>query len=247
MLFSLLGGNSLQDIIISLLLSLPMIMLALSAHEAAHGWVAYKCGDPTAYNMGRLTLNPAKHLDPIGFLSMLIFGYGWAKPVPVHTRNFKNPRRGMALTGAAGPAANLLLGAICAVLGAFFFSIYYCMLVASISSSSIAEPGFAANCVYWLYTMFINGAMINFIFMVFTLLPVPPFDGSRIAFVFLPERTYFGIMRYERQIMFGILIALLLLSRFNISPFGWVANKLTVGIINPLSNLFIKLLFPAFT
>jgi Zn-dependent protease len=145
MLFSLLGGGSLQDIIIRLLLSLPMIMLALSAHEAAHGWVAYKCGDPTAYNMGRLTLNPAKHLDPIGFLSMLIFGYGWAKPVPVHTRNFKNPRRGMALTGAAGPAANLLLGVICAVLGAFFFSIYYCMLFSSISAASDAEPGLAAN------------------------------------------------------------------------------------------------------
>jgi Zn-dependent protease len=95
--------------------------------------------------------------------------------------------------------------------------------------------------------MFINGAMINFIFMVFNLIPVPPFDGSRIAFVFLPERTYFGIMRYERQIMFGILIALLLLSRFNISPFGWVAEKLTFGIINPLFDLFVKLLFPAFT
>ncbi|MBQ8431697.1 MAG: site-2 protease family protein [Clostridia bacterium] len=247
MLFSILEDGDLQSALISLLLILPMMALALSAHEAAHGWMAYKCGDPTAYLMGRLTLNPLKHLDPLGFLFLLIFGYGWAKPVRIDARNFRNPRRGMALTGAAGPGANLILGLLCAVLGGFFYALYYCRVVTTVSTASITDPGFLTNCMYWLYNMFVNGAMINFLFMVFNLIPVPPFDGSRIAFVFLPNKLYFGIMKYERQIMMGMLIALLVLSRFGISPFGWIASKLTVGILEPVSNLFFKLLLPAFT
>ena len=128
MLFSILQGGDLKEILIDLLLSLPIIILALTVHETAHGYVACKCGDPTAYNLGRLTLNPAKHLDPIGFFCMLIFGYGWAKPVPINTRNFNNPKRGMALSAAAGPLANLLLGVFFAVgyglcaRGTFIFS-----------------------------------------------------------------------------------------------------------------------------
>ncbi len=247
MLFSILESGDLRSAVISLLLILPMMALALSAHEAAHGWMAYKCGDPTAYLMGRLTLNPLKHLDPIGFLFLMVFGYGWAKPVSINVRNFRNPRRGMALTAAAGPGVNLLLGLLCAVLGGFFYALYYCRVVTTISAASISDPGFLTNCMYWLYTMFINGAMINFLFMVFNLIPVPPFDGSRIALLFLPNKLYFGIMRYERQIMLGMLITLLVLSRFGISPFGWIANKLTLIILEPVSNLFFKLLLPAFT
>jgi Zn-dependent protease len=197
--------------------------------------------------MGRLTLNPLKHLDPIGFLSMMVFGYGWANPVPINTRNFRNPRRGMALSGAAGPAANLILGVICAVLAGLFYSLYYCIVLNSVTTQSITDPAFLTECMYWFYMMFVNGAMINFIFMAFNLIPVPPFDGSRVAFVFLPPKYYFGIMKYERQIMFGILIALLILSRFGASPFGWIAERLTVGILTPVSNLFLRLLLPAFT
>ena len=247
MLFSILGGGDPRTIIISLLLTLPMMMLALSAHEAAHGWMAYKCGDNTAYLMGRLTLNPLKHLDPIGFLAMMVFGYGWANPVPTNTRNFRNPRKGMALSGAAGPAANLILGIICAVLGGFFYALFYCKAITSVSTQSIVNPDFLTDCLYWLYMMFVNGAMINFIFMAFNLIPVPPFDGSRVAFVFLPSKYYFGVMKYERQIMFGILIALLVLSRFGFSPFGWIAEKLTLLILEPTSDLFFNLLLPAFT
>ena len=247
MLFSILSGGDPKSIIVSLLLMLPMMMLALSAHEAAHGWMAYKCGDNTAYLMGRLTLNPAKHLDPIGFLAMLVFGYGWASPVPINTRNFRNPRRGMALSAAAGPCANLLLGLLCAVLAGFFYALFYCKVMTSISTTHIANPGFLTDCVYWLYMMFVNGAMINFIFMTFNLIPLPPFDGSRIAFVFLPPKYYFGVMKYERQIMLGVLIGLMVLSRLGFSPFYWVAEKLTVGILTPVSDLFFRLLLPAFT
>ena len=103
------SGASVQEILIQLILVIPVILISLTFHEVAHGYISYKLGDPTAYNLGRLSLNPAKHLDPIGSLCMLLFGVGWAKPVPVNARRFKNPRRDMAITGAAGPISNLLL------------------------------------------------------------------------------------------------------------------------------------------
>ena len=235
MLFSILSGGDPKSIIISLLLTLPMMMLALSAHEAAHGWMAYKCGDNTAYLMGRLTLNPVKHLDPIGFLAMMVFGYGWANPVPVNSRRFRNPRRGMALTAAAGPGANLLLGIVCAALFGLFWSLYFYFTVTGASA-------FLANCMYWLTIMLQYGALINFVFMTFNLIPVPPFDGSRVAFVFLPPKYYFGVMKYERQIMFGVLIGLMVLSRLGFSPFSWVAENLTDLIATPVSRLSLRIL-----
>ena len=103
MLSNLLGGGDLRSWLIQILLSLPIVLLALCVHETAHGYVAYKLGDPTARNLGRLTLNPLKHLDPIGFICMLLFGFGWATPVPINTRYFKKPKRDMALSALAGP------------------------------------------------------------------------------------------------------------------------------------------------
>ena len=91
MLFSILSGGDIRDIIISLLLTILVILISLSVHEAAHGYIALKMGDRTAYNLGRVTINPAKHLDPMGSLCMLVFGYGWAKPVPLNARKFRNP------------------------------------------------------------------------------------------------------------------------------------------------------------
>ena len=91
------------------LLRLIVVVLALSVHEMAHGYAAYKLGDSTARNFGRLSLNPIRHIDPIGFICMLLFGFGWAKPVPINARNFKNPRRGMAISAFAGPLSNILL------------------------------------------------------------------------------------------------------------------------------------------
>ncbi len=234
MLFSLLQGGDPISVLISMLLSIPIIVLALSFHETAHGYVAWKCGDSTAYYMGRLTLNPLKHLDPMGLFSMLIFGYGWAKPVPVNARNFRDPKKGMALTAAAGPAANMLLGIISAVLCGFFLALYSFLFYKGIS-------GFLLTCIYWTVVLTELSAIYNFIFMVFNLIPVPPFDGSRIALVFLPDRFYFGVMRYERQIMLGLLIALLILSRFDLSPFSWIAERLTYLISEPVSNLLWKL------
>ncbi len=235
MLFSLLTGEDFTSILINILLSMPVILLALSLHETAHGYVAWKCGDNTAYNLGRLTLNPIKHLDPMGFVSMLIFGFGWAKPVPINTRAFRNPKRGMALSALAGPVANLILGLISAVFYALFSAL---MLKASVTDA----PEILSNALYFAALLCQLGALYNFLFMAFNLIPVPPFDGSRVALLFLPQRFYFSIMRYERQIMLGLLVALLVLSRFNISPFSWIAEELTFNVAKPLYRVFNRLL-----
>ena len=237
MLFSILGqGGDLTQALISLLLSLPVILFALCFHEAAHGWAALKCGDRTAYNLGRLTLNPLKHLDPIGAVCMLVFGYGWAKPVPINTRNFRNHKRGMALTALAGPAANLLIGIIGALFAGFVNALYAYLYITKASPLLL-------NIATYSWNLFYLTALYNFLLMAFNMIPVPPFDGSRVALTFLPTDTYFRIMRYEQQIMIGILIAMMLLSRFGFSPFSWIANQLTDLIMEPVSNLFWKHLF----
>ena len=236
MLLSILGSGDPKAILLYLLISLPVILFALSAHEAAHGYAAWKCGDYTAYSLGRLTLNPLKHLDPIGFLCMLLFGYGWAKPVPINTRAFRNPKRGMAISSLAGPLANLLIGLVSAVLFGVFSALQVYLTVAK------AESTFLLNCLYWLTILLELSTMYNFLLMAFNLIPIPPFDGSRVAFVFLPPRYYFGIMRYERQILIGLMVALLVLSRFGFSPFSWIAEQLTFGVANPIYRLTLNLL-----
>ena len=233
MLFDILAGDSIRDILINFLLTLPVILIALSFHEAAHAFVAYKMGDRTAFNMGRVTLNPAKHLDIMGSFWMLIFGYGWAKPVPINTRNFRNHKQGMALSAAAGPLSNLLFGLVSAVFYGFFSAFDSYLFYRFGESSAI----FVA--VGWLTTLFYLGALFNFVFAFFNLIPVPPFDGSRLALVFLPPKAYFGIMRYERQILLGVLIAMILLNNFlDFSPFSWLADKLIDLIYTPVSNGF---------
>lgn len=233
----LLSGESIQDVLISLLLSLPIILFSLSIHETAHGWVAWKLGDPTAHNQGRLSLNPLKHMDPIGALCMLLVGFGWAKPVPINVRYFRNPKRGMAICGAAGPVANLLVGLL--------FALLYGICLAGYSYFYyLPDAEFAKQMMYWLFNVCYLGAYMNFFLMVFNLLPVPPFDGSRILFAFLPPKQYFGIMRYERQIMLGVLVVLLACSYvFHFSPFGWVADNLTDLVATPVTDLLWKHVF----
>ena len=236
MLFSILSGGDPRDIIISLLLTIPIVLISLSVHEAAHGYLAYKMGDRTAYNLGRVTLNPAKHLDPIGCLCMLVFGYGWAKPVPINARNFKNPRKGMAFTAIAGPISNIILGSV----GAILYSVT--LFIFMFFAGDILANEMLTNVMQILCTFFYYLGFMNFTLAVFNLIPVPPFDGSRFFSLFLPDRLYFSMMRYERYIMIAILIAMFALSRlFNFSPFGWVADKLFDLISQPILELLIKI------
>jgi len=238
MLFSILSGGNWRDIIIDILLCLPVILMALSFHEAAHAFVAFKMGDRTAYNLGRVTLNPAKHLDLWGTACMLIIGYGWAKPVPINARNFKNPKKGMALTAIAGPIANFILG----VIGTLLCSVV--TVVIMLNMNSLIQNEFLFNVMNILFDFFFYLGAMNFILMFFNLIPVPPFDGSRFFGMFLPTKLYFDIMKYERYILLAMMLLVIVCSRvFDFSPFGWLGTTLFNWIYEPVTttlfNLFI--------
>lgn len=227
MLLDLLLTGDIQGAIISFLLSVPMIVLILSVHEYAHGYVAKKLGDPTAENLGRLTLNPLKHIDLIGFLMFLLLGVGYAKPVPINSRYFKKPRRDMALVGAAGPISNLLLAVLFTGLlkGAS-------VLMAFLPATAPAWSGTAFDIVSLLLEL---GVFYNLSFMIFNLLPVPPLDGSRILYAFLPSKALLWVQKYERYFFWAILGIFFISSFFKISPISIATNF--------LMNLLFKLFF----
>ena len=235
MLLTLLYEGFSRNALISVLLSLPVIVLSLCLHETAHGWVAYKLGDPTARNLGRLTLNPLKHLDPMGFLFMLLFGIGWAKPVPINTRNFKNPRVGMALSGIAGPISNLLLGLLGMILSVVTMVICY---LAGIDPDT--------NVWITVLLLFLDVlAFMNVALAVFNLIPVPPFDGSRFAYVFLPTKWYFKVMQYERFTGIAIMIIIFILSRIGLNPISIVVYFIlnnTIDLLLLIANAFLNLI-----
>lgn len=213
------GTGEISSYLISLLLSLPIALFSLSFHEFSHGFVADKLGDPTAKNMGRLTLNPLKHLDPIGTICMVLGGFGWAKPVPVNARNFKNPRTGMAITGIAGPVSNFLL----ATIFVFIHEVLYAIL------KNIAFTSQMTFLIASITLQFFSlAAYLNVALAIFNLIPIPPFDGSRFIYMVLPQKIYFGLMKYERYIMFALLILLLL--GFLDAPLSIATNFVLKGI-----------------
>jgi len=173
------------------LLSVIPILLCLTIHELSHGAAALALGDDTAKRMGRLTLNPIKHIDPIGLVMMLLMRFGWAKPVPVDMRNFRRPKTDMALVALAGPVSNFLLAGLILL---FQVPLLYLFLDGGVGRY-IAE------------TLFLT-AVISVYLGLFNLLPIPPLDGSKIAFSFLPDRQHYFLMRYERYGFF-ILVALI--------------------------------------
>lgn len=213
MLLDLLLTGDIRGAIISFLLSVPVIILVLSVHEYAHGYVAKKLGDPTAENLGRLTLNPLKHIDLIGFLMFLVVGVGYAKPVPINSRYFKKPRRDMALVGAAGPISNFLMAILFTGIIKILEVIFSFVPVAAVPEWTPAALGYA-------FQILGLGVFYNLAFMIFNLLPVPPLDGSRILYAFLPSKALLWVQKYERFFFWGILALFFLSSFLNISPIG---------------------------
>ena len=216
MLLSLIkSGADIWTIIGAIMSVIIVIFLTLPVHEFAHGFVASKLGDPTPRYQGRLTLNPIAHIDPVGALGILLFGIGWAKPVGVNARYFKNPKWGMAITALAGPVANIIMA---------FLSIILRNVILLLNAS----VGFTGGIYILVVNFFWYIAFINVYLAVFNFIPIPPFDGSRVLFAFLPTKYYFAVMKYERVIFVGLLVILYL--GVLDTPISFVANNVLNGL-----------------
>jgi Zn-dependent protease len=209
---------NIADTIQKIVILTPPILLAVTVHEMCHGWAAWKLGDPTAKSMGRLTLNPFKHLDPVGTLVFFITqAIGWAKPVPVNPAYFKNPKRDMMLVALAGPASNMLLALASAMMLHFIVGPY---------SMWAEKPG--TIMVPLLYMAYVS-IQINIGLAVFNLIPIPPLDGSRILEGMLPDRL---AARYHELERYGFIIILLLV-------FTGVTGRIIIPVITYLNRLLV--------
>lgn len=207
-----------NDFILQIIILAPPILLALTVHEFAHGYVAYRFGDPTARDQGRLTLNPLKHLDPLGTIAFFIIHIGWAKPVPVNPGYFKNPRKDMLWVALAGPAVNMIL----AVISALAVKVLW-FIATTIPYSPMAEAILVP-----LNEVLMASVWINLVLCIFNFLPIPPLDGSKILAGLLPPdmaRSYASVERYGFAIIM-ILAFTGILSKMIIPVIGFARNIL---------------------
>ena len=222
MLFSLLRGNlDFTAALTQVLAILVIVFLVLPFHEWAHAFTALKLGDTSVKYRGRLTLNPMAHIDPFGALALLLFGFGWAKPVPIDPRNFKNPKLGMGIVALMGPVANI----VAAIVGGLIFH-----AIAVFAPAFFTGEGFG----YYLNLFLVFYIQINVSLAVFNLLPIPPLDGSKILFVFLPDRAVAWFYRYQNIISI-VLIALLWMGVLSI-PLNFL-SKYVLTFVNWITAL----------
>ena len=242
MITSLLQGTqSFSEIIIHILMRIPAVLIAISVHEAAHGYASYKLGDPTAKLMGRVTINPLKHFDIFGVICMLLVGFGWAKPVPFDVRCLKHPKRDTAIIAAAGPVSNFLI--------AVLFTVIYCVLyvIALLNNYMLLAEGIYPILLEMIQII----VLMNLSLMIFNFLPIPPLDGSKIVISFLPYSAYKFVLTMEKYGMSILMIWLLISDRLPnfISITYWISwlviriyDFITLGcfdIIGLILNLFV--------
>ena len=202
-------------LLIEILLAVIPALVCITLHELSHGYVAYRLGDDTAKNMGRLTLNPIKHIDLFGLVMMIVFKFGWAKPVPVNMYRFENPKKGMAITALAGPISNLLISCL-------FLFIYGLVFLPLTSSGSVLGAA--------ILNMIELTAYLSLALAIFNILPIPPLDGSKVLFSLLSDNAYDKLMRYER---FGMLLLLVVIATGVLgdplqTATEWLFSKLTI-------------------
>lgn len=195
MLYTILrnGFHNPITLITGIFASLFVVFCTMPVHECAHAFMANRLGDSTARLSGRMSLNPMRHIDPMGAVMLVLIGFGYAKPVPVNPRNFKNPKAGMALTALAGPVANLLMAVV---------FIFLQNLVGMLSASNVLASA--------VYTFLLYAAIINLQLAVFNLIPIPPLDGSRLLQLLIPSKYYYKFLRYERYIVLVVFLLLFL-------------------------------------
>lgn len=212
------------EYIIATLISITAFLVSISCHEFAHGYVAYKLGDKTAKASGRLTLNPVKHFDLLSVLFFLLFGFGWAKGVPVNPNNFKEKKQGMVMTSIAGPLTNVLLAFLAAVAIQFF-------------PDSVPFGGWRYYTLLYLYRFMWQLLSVNAMLAIFNLIPIPPLDGSKVFFSVLPDKTYYKILSYDHFMLIVLLVLV----------YTGVLDKLimtgTNNLIDIITNLAGKVVF----
>ncbi len=191
-------------------------VIALTVHESAHGLVAYWLGDDTAKRMGRISLNPLRHIDWVGLLMIIVAHFGWAKPVPIDMRRFKNQKTGMAISAAAGPISNILLALL---------STIFCHVGLRVYRTNFSDAWYYFT-LFFMYAQLINAGLA-----VFNLIPIPPLDGSKVLAMFLPDKAHDFLMKYERY-GFAVL-ALLLFTGVLDRPLAFLRD----GLINILEGI----------
>lgn len=215
----------------NILIMVPILLISLPFHECAHAYVAYRLGDPTAKDAGRLTLNPFRHLDLFGTLMMLVARVGWARPVPINSSYFKDRRKGIILVSLAGPLSNLIL--------AFAFTLVWGLMVKLVSVGIIpSDTGTAVTVLNWLQVFFQVAVVANISLAVFNLIPVPPLDGSRLITSFVPEESYYRFARYEQFIGLGFLLLVIFVPDWLSTVIGYVADPIYNSMITVTSFIF---------
>ena len=209
-----------NQFITELILLAPPLLLALTLHEFSHGYIAYRLGDPTAKSLGRLTLNPLKHLDPLGTIAFFFIKFGWAKPVPVNPTFFRNPKKDMIWVALAGPVTNLMLAILSAILAKGLW-LFAAQLPYSTPAEAILVP---------LNGMLIASVWINLVLCIFNFLPIPPLDGSRILMGVLPNKMAASYIQFER---YGFVVILVL-------AFTGVLSKVIVPLISFANKLLLS-------